>query len=224
MEDVDLPISGAELSIAARVLGWLTRRRKDPVAVLKQKEAVRNELRQHLSSKESKYPEVVVVRLGHEDAYPNADLRLLPFGASPWFKFEIKGAHDRALEVVLAIEFAAIKRGKATRADEDTPGAVKVFVVGRIPYNRIRHMDWSADDAYGLPRLYAAYGWRGPCEEVVLYEAPSKPDGYLYEIPDVKWKGERSRRKRLRRTLRRVQMAHEDRRNMRKVRDGDFML
>jgi hypothetical protein len=224
VEDVDLPISGAEVGVVARALGWLARRRKDPVAVLKQREAVRNEIRQHLASDESKYPEVVVVRLRHEDAYPNADLRLLPFGASPWFKFEVKGAHDRALEVVLAIEYAVIKRGRATLADDETPGAVKVFVVGRIPYNRIKHMDWSPDSAYGLPRLYTAYSWRGPCQEIVLYDAPSKPNGYLYEIPDVKWKGEPSRRKRLRRKLLRVQMAREDRRNMRKLRDGDFVL
>jgi len=220
VEDVDLPISGAEVGLAARVLGWLTRRGKDPVGALRQKEAMRDELRQRLS-KDSDYPEVVVVRLRHENAYPDPDMRLLPFGASPWFKFEVKSVHDRGLEVVLAIEFALIRRGKATLIDEQTPGATKVFVVGRIPYDRIRHVDWSPDPAYGSPRLYTAYGWRGPCREVVLYE-PASRSGYLYEIPDVKWKGETSRRRRLRRRALSVKVAHEDRVNQRKMRDGEF--
>lgn len=220
MEDVDLPISGAEVGLVARIVGWLTRRRKDPVATLKQKEARRDELRQRLS-KDSDYPEVIVVRLRHEKTYPKPDMRRLPFGSSPWFKYEVKSVHDHGLEVVLAIEFVLIRRGKATLTSEQTPGATKVFVVGRIPYDRIRHIDWSPDPAYGSPRLYTAYGWRGPCREVVLFEPPSST-GYLYEIPDVKWKGEPSRRKRLRRKALSVKMAHEDRVNQRKLRDGEL--
>lgn len=220
-----MPISGAEVGVAARIAASLARRFRspDPVLVLKQKEAVRNELRANLPTKESKEdPEVIVVRLGRDGRYPEPDLRWLPIGASPWFKFEVKDVHDRGLEVVLAIEFVDIKRGKATVADDSAPGAAKVFVVGRIPYDCVRHMDWRPDPAYGLPRLYVKYGKRGPCRETVLYEAPSKSGGYLYEMPDVRWKGEPSRRKRLRRKVLSIKMSHEDRQNKRKLRDGEL--
>ena len=220
-----MPITGAEVGIADRLLGWIARRRsgEGSVSALKHKQEVRDELLAHLPTKDQEDPEVVVVRLG-DRSYPKPDTRLLAIGASRWFKFEVKDVHDRGLEVVAGIEFVSIKRGKATTADESTQGASKVFVVGRIPYDRIRYMDWKPDPAYGRPRLYVKYGRRGPCHETVLYEVPSKPGGYLYEIPDVKWKGEPSRRKRLRRKVLSVKLAHEDRVNMRKMRDGDPLI
>jgi len=223
VEDPDLPISGAELTVATKVVAAAGKLfgRKDPVAVLKYRESVREELREHLPEGKE-LPEVMVVRLGREAKYGEPDLRLIPLGASPWFKFEVKDVHDRGLEVVLSIEFVVIKRGKATLADDAAPGAEKVFVVGRIPYERIRNTDWRPDPYYGRSRLYVKYGRRGPCRETVLYEPPSKPGGYLHEIADTKWKGEPSRVKRLRRKFLSIRMSHEDRLNKRKLRDGEL--
>lgn len=46
-----------------------------------------------------------------------------------------------------------------------------MWVVGRIPYERIKYIDWEPDPNYGAPRFYVTYGWRrDPFREVVLYE------------------------------------------------------
>src|SRR6185437_9841599 len=72
-------------------------------------------------------------------------------------------------------------RGKAYKVStEDTPGAQKVWVVGRIPYERIKYRDWEPDPNYGAPRFYVTYGWRrNPFHVVVLYEDAGW-NGYQY--------------------------------------------
>jgi hypothetical protein len=199
--------------------------RKDRVEVLKYRESRQEELRKHLEwSDDGGVPEVVIVRLGHDDAYSKPDTRRFALRQQQWMKYEVKGLHDRGLEAYIAIEFAVIKRGKATRVrDELVPGAEKVFVVGRIPYERIAHIDWRGDSFYMRPKLYVAYGWSGPCREAVVYEPPRKPRGYMDEIIGVRWKGDRWHRRMLRRA-RTIRMMNEDLKNMRKLRDGKLEL
>jgi len=100
---VDVPITPAEVGIAARVgakiAGWLLPGRKDHVARLKHNEAMRAALREQMALNENnEVPEIVVVRLGKDRKYGEADKRLLPLGASPWNKFEVKGIQDQGLE------------------------------------------------------------------------------------------------------------------------------
>jgi hypothetical protein len=147
-------ISGSELTAAARAVGAIRRalKRPDPVAVLKRRQAVRQELEDNLRLGGDSTPEVVVIQLGKEDKYPEADERLISWSASPCFKFEVKACQDRGLAVYSSIQHVRVRRSRARPvADED---ARKVFVVGRIPYERISFMDWNAanDPAYWLPR------------------------------------------------------------------------
>jgi hypothetical protein len=187
-------IPGSELTVAARGLAALRRvlKRPDPVDVLKRREAVRDDLERNLRFGDDGAPEVVVIRLGKESEYPDADDRLIGWSSSPWFKFEVKGLSDRGLEVYRRIEHVRIRRSKARPVDDTN--ARKVFVVGRIPYERIAFTDWKAqnDPAYGLPRLHVAYGRRGPFREVVLYDMPGY-QGYEAELHGVKYKPQKVR-------------------------------
>jgi hypothetical protein len=67
-----------------------------------------------------------------------------------------------------------------------------VFIVGRIPYERITVMDWDGgrDPAYNLVRFYVRYGWRGPLRDVVLYDMPDEY-GHESELRGVKYKPDR---------------------------------
>jgi hypothetical protein len=187
-------ISGSELTAAARALGAVRRilKRPDPVAVLQRRQTVRQELEDKLHFGGDHAPEVVVIRLGKDDKYPQTDERLIGWTASPWFKFELKGCHDRGLEIYSAIEHVRIRRSRA-RPARDTD-ARKVFIVGRIPYERISFMDWNAanDPAYWLPRLHVAYGRRGPFREVVLYDM-SGHQGYEAELHGVTYRAKKGR-------------------------------
>jgi hypothetical protein len=192
-EGADLPITGAELTTVAKAVGAARRalRRPDPVRVLKRRTAVRDEIKRNLRWPErDEAPEVLVIRHTKYDDYGKPDNRIIARGASDWFKAEIKGLDERGLEVYSAIEYVVIRKGKAYRVyDETRRGARKVWVVGRIPYERIAYMDWSRDTRYAKPRFYVAYSWRREAyREVVLYEGD--PSTYLYEMADVVYKGE----------------------------------
>jgi hypothetical protein len=187
-------ISGSELTAAARVAGAIRRalKRPDPVAVLKRRQVVRQELEDNLRFDSESTPEVVVIRLGKEDKYPEADERLIGWGASPWFKFEVKACQDRGLAVYSSIQHVRIRRSRARPVANEN--ARTVFVVGRIRYERISFIDWNAanDPAYWLPRLYVAYGWRGPFRGVVLYDMPGY-QGDEAELHGVKYQPKKVR-------------------------------
>lgn len=229
-QEGELPITGGELTVLARVGAAVRRifRQPQPAAVLRYRETMRQQIRKNLAWPErDEAPEVVVVRLAKKDEYPSVDaLRFGLFRSSPWFKLEVKRLHDRGLEVYLRIEHVSIRRGKARTAppaEPTPPNALKVWVVGRIPYERIAHIDWEPDPVYSAPRFYVEYGWRGPYREVVLYEQARGAfrmrarDGGLLELPDVDYQGEAGNPWRwLTSTLRRLKAAYvlrrEDRR------------
>jgi hypothetical protein len=100
------------------------------------------------------------VKLGKHDHYPHTDERVIGRGASKWFKTNVRKLHDRGVEVYSnpAIEHVVVKKGKArkVRHDDPNPAQQKVWIVGRIPYERIAYMDWEPDPAYGAPRFYVA--------------------------------------------------------------------
>lgn len=205
-----MPFTGGELTLASRVLSALRKvlRRPEPVAVLRYRERMRDEIRRNLDWPSSGVPEIIVVRLSKKDEYPDTDSLLFGlFRASPWFKHEVKRIHDRSLEVYASIETVSIHRRRARRAPVGKTGTRKqdderkVWVVGRIAYERIAHIDWEADPYYSAPRFYVNYGWKGPFREIVLYEQTAwasehgsqperRPDADLFQIHDVEYQGE----------------------------------
>jgi hypothetical protein len=191
-DDGDSMITGSEFSIAARAASIARRvfRRPDPVAVIKRRQAMRDEIEARLRLPASGAIEIVVIRVGDEAKYPNVDSRFLGLASPPWRKFEVKGFHDRGLEVNESIRHVRIKKSRARRVHDGT--ARKVFVVGRIPYERIAVIDWNRgnDRAYNRVRFYVACGWRGPSRDFVLYDMPDR-DGHLAELRGVKYKASR---------------------------------
>jgi len=189
----DLPITGAELSVAARIGATLRRlfRRPDPVAVLRRREAIKKEIREHMAlPDDDNVPEILVVKLGKHDEYGKPDKRIIGRGASDWFKTEVKELGDRGLEVYTSLQYVKIRKEKAYLVHPDrTKGAIKVWVVGRIPYERIAHIDWEGDPGYSSPRFYVRYDWRrNPYREIALYIA--ERGEYPFEVPNVDYKGE----------------------------------
>jgi hypothetical protein len=233
-EDSELPFTGGELTLALRVAGGARKllRRPPPVAVLKYREKVREEIREKLQRPDSGgSPDTLLVRLSKKDHYPSTDSLIFGlFRASPWFKFEAKGLHDRGFEVFAGIEYVTFHNRKARRVSTskpEPPDCRKVWVVGRVPYERIAYIDWRPDPYYSAPRLYVRYGWRGPFREVVLYEESAlsstvgregrRSDEGLYEILDVEYQGEAGNPWRWTAyTARRLRFALEDRRQRRR--------
>jgi len=160
-----------DLAWVSRPYRWVTFARKvlgrpDAVAVLRRREEVREELRQHLHlpgpaepprPPDEAVPEVLVVKLRPRKrwAYPRTDERMLQMTASSWFKYEVKDVGDAFLEVFAAAVNVEIRKGKARRVDHE---GRFVYLVGRIPLESIHHIDWSPDPTNWLPRSDRAPG------------------------------------------------------------------
>jgi hypothetical protein len=72
-----------------------------------------------------------------------------------------------------------------------SPGARKVFIVGRLRYETITFIDWAPDPGSGSPRFYVEYNWRhAPYADFVLYEESGYED-HLYPLEDIQYVGNR---------------------------------
>lgn len=170
---------------------WL-RKRSDPIKVIKLQEARKAELRAGLDFDPAgkRVPEAIIIRTSRRKRYPNKPPRLFNVFASDWFKVEIKAVSDQTLDVFSKITEISVKGKKARETFGDDEGE-KAYIVGKIPLESIRYVQWEDDPAYNLPRLYIDYGPRGPAKEVAVYQG-DRPDGYLYERLGLKFKPKRS--------------------------------
>jgi hypothetical protein len=175
----------------------------------------RDEIRENIGSE----PEVLIVNAKKWDKEGQPDNRILGRGASDWFKAEVKGAHDSGFEWFSAIECVRIMKGRAFRADAGSLGSRKVFVVGRLRYERITYIDWAPDPGSGPPRFYVEYSWRHePYAEFVLYEDSGD---HLYLLEGIKYVGVR-RPKRTWERLQRARFVIQQRRRERRWRDERY--
>lgn len=224
-----LPVSGGEVTAAARALGLVRKvlKRPDPQRIVEHRTIVKRELRRHLDlpnwfdrSGEQHAPEVLVFRLG-QNTYPDVSYRV--FRPDDWMKYEVKGLHDRGLEVFTGIHEVAIRNEKARLIEHGKKpprGARRtVAAVGRIPYEWINHMDWDLDNAEMLPVLHVAYGRKGPCREWVPCELSthhySELSGVRFKVRRKGWLHHVRSNRRLRK------MDREHRKQIDRMRYGD---
>lgn len=176
-----------------RLLIQLIPRKRDPIDVLKAQEVWGAELRQNLRFPDTpnEVPEVIIIRKGRHANYPDGKTRLLNVGVSDWFKGEVKQVGDSTLDLYSQITYVRIDRKKWVARevrDFDAEDVKKVYVVGKIPLERIEHIRWDGDPAYGLPRIYLSYGRDGPYSKIGVYDVPDTPGGYEYEMGGIKFK------------------------------------
>jgi hypothetical protein len=219
-EESALPISGGEITAAKRAASLVRKvlKRPDPQRVVEHRTLVKRELRKHLDlpnwyddSKDQHAPRVLVFRLG-QNSYPDIVYRV--FRADDWSKLEVKGLHDRGLDVFTGIHKVAIhgRRARLVNYGKKPPKGEQrnVAIVGRIPYEWISHMDWDRENAEQLPVLHVAHGRKGPIREWVACELGDRD---YSEVPFVKFKPRRKwwfSRARDRWVLRRMDRESED--------------
>lgn len=215
-----MPISGGEVTVARRAVGLALKilKRPDPQRVVEHRTIVKRELRKNLDlpnwyddSKDKHAPRVLVFRLG-QNSYPDFVYRV--FRGDDWSKREVKGLHDRGLEVFTGIHEVAIdgRKARIVKYGKKPPKGARrnVAIVGRIPYERISHMDWDRENAEKLPVLHVTYGRKGPIREWVVCELSNHD---YTELPYVKLKARRKgwiSRARDRRVMRKTDRQGEE--------------
>lgn len=135
------------------------------------------------------YVEILIVNHRKPDRAGEPDERLLQRGASDSSKAEVRGLGDGCLEFYGGLHYAKVRDGKAYIVQSEEPNAIKVWLVGKIPYERIEYIDWEPDPTAGAPRFYVRFGLRrNPCRGGIdLYLADDAE--YPRQLFDVKWKG-----------------------------------
>jgi hypothetical protein len=154
---------------------WLARRQemKSPLAILEARKKWKAEFERHLKRLQHAptYGDAIIRDVSRIDSYPEIDDESK--GISPWFKVEVKGLYHRGFEVFLRIE--SIKYLEAENgwrfANYDEPEAVNAAVVGKIPFELVKSVDWDGDGYYPFPHIYCEFTkkYKQPYEEVVFY-------------------------------------------------------
>jgi hypothetical protein len=169
----------------------------DPTTILTKRKKWKKEFTENLKWRAdiAIYGEAIIRDVKRMDAYPEIDEKAP--GISPWFKVEIKGLYHRGVEVFLRVEsvksFGEGQGWRWARYDED--GAVNALVVGKIPFDLVRGVEWGGDEYYNFPHIYCEFSMKQnqPYEEVVLCVQHQGTHGpYFTEIAkfDDVWKAD----------------------------------
>lgn len=148
------PFIGPGLSF----LRWIGSKFKKPdrVAILKRREDLRNNFLKHMPLPDDYgiCGEAVIRDIKRFDSYP--DLTGRKKGTFPWFQVEMKGLYHRSIEVFIGVP-KAIRKGMYGEwnitgiRDEYT---ITGYVVGRVPFDRIVHIDWRGDENNPYPHIF----------------------------------------------------------------------
>ena len=139
---------------------------------------MRKEIEEHIERQPDRgtLGEIVIRDLQRIDAFP--DVHEHDVGPSGWFKVELNGFYHRGIEVFLSDAKKAIptadKDGlwggwRLLEEGEKSDQAITAWPVGRIPFDFIESVDWSADEYYGLPHFYCRFAslFFDPYEEII---------------------------------------------------------
>jgi len=187
------------------VLAFILKRLKkpDPVDILEKRKKWRSEFETYFYGKKAGliYGEAIVRDLSRMDEYPDSvDSKA---GLSPWFKVEVKDLYHRGVEVILRIDsLVRVEKPNGWRFGRyDESGAINAFLVGKIPFDVIRAVEWKGDNHYRCPHIYCDFNkkHKQPYEDLVYYEAQGGLEHRYFEeiarFSDVTKISKRFRRK-----------------------------
>lgn len=186
---VELAFLGPIIAAAKEVGGYIFRRFKkpDPVAVLENRAKWKAEFTTHTRNRDASGTrgDTIIRDVKRMDKYPDIDER--GRGISPWFKVELKGVYHRGVEVFLRVEtLVYVEESDGWRfGRHDESGAVNALLVGRIPFDVVRSIDWPGDEHYPFPHIYCDFSKsnRQPYEELVYYATHEGTSGtYFMEL------------------------------------------
>ncbi len=152
---------GTLYEILKDVLGFIFKKlqRPDPAVLLKQRQEWRSEFERHLT-KESNgliYGEAIIRDITRMDNYP--DIADREKGISSWFKVEVKGLYHRGVEVILGIDGLIYNENHRQwhYSTNGENGTVTAYLIGQIPFDVIRGVEWKGDEYYNFLHIYCEF-------------------------------------------------------------------
>jgi hypothetical protein len=195
-------------SLAKDTIGLLGRRRHhiSPADSLKSLQKWKPEFERHIrETHDQKLRRDVIVRDVRRIAdYPDVTRNHRKKGTSAWFRVELVDTYHRGIE--LGLRFGELM--KVTFEDgsvgwryldheANEAGDIKAYLIGKVPYDRIEHVDWEGDEYYNYPHIYCHFDFKGePYEELVFCQERERPHGlppFYMEVAPYKQVRELSR-------------------------------
>ena len=170
-------------SIGKDILTGIARLVRRPPAeeLLKHAQSVKAECERKIGDSEpTDAPEIIVVNIGALHKYPTFDLS--EPGRDPGWKLELKGVDHAGIEVFVGVNFAtpADKPKEWCIHFDEVPNGRKVYLVGHIPFDNIRAIDWSGDEFSTSPKFFCRFNRHGdPYDDHRVYEL-KQPDTHPY--------------------------------------------
>lgn len=189
---VELGFIGPLIGLIKEVGSWAIRkfRKPDPVALLENRRKWKVEFEENLRWKDTSgtRSDAIIRDVKRMDDYP--EIQEKERGISAWFKVEMKGVYHRGIEAFLSVEtLVPLDDARSWRfGKHDEPEAINVLLVGRIPFDVIRSIDWSGDEFYPFPHIYCDFtnSERQPYEQLIFYAAHRGSTGeYFMELASL---------------------------------------
>jgi len=128
----------------------------------------------------------VIIRSLDDSSYPSVDDSP---GISGWFRVSLYDFYHNGIEVMLTVGYAIVDEEGGWRPigydgdyDEDAFRRIKVWVIGRIPYQFISAYDLDGDEFYNEPHLYCSFSNDGEPYEEIVYRTVSGDKDYDWPL------------------------------------------
>lgn len=127
--------------------------------------------------------DAIIHDVGRVDTYP--DMPVEP-GISSWYRAGLMGTYHRG--ILLGLRWADIaqqKNGKWVEVAHDAPGALRVVLVGKVPYECIQKVNFDGDEFYNKPHLYLHFDFAGEPYEQIAFATEGRINGGAPFYTDV---------------------------------------
>ncbi len=117
--------------------------------------------------------DVIVHDVARVDDYP--DIQENEKKISPWFRVGFMGTYDRG--VLLGLQWTYLEEeANGWQVYDSSPpaGAIKVMLLGAVPYETIESFNPNGDEYYNKPHLYCHFDFGGEPYERLFYGEPNQ--------------------------------------------------
>ena len=168
------------------------KRQLSEIEVVQLRQKWKNEFEQKiLETRVSELSKDVIIRdVKRIDSYPDGDKKK---GISSWFRLSLLATYHRGIQVLLRIgrltKDPNSGKWRYTNYKAGEPGDFKVFLIGFIPYENIKAVDWDGDEYYCYPHIYCHFAEKSgePYEKIAFCEEKFLDDHpYYTEVVDFK--------------------------------------
>ncbi|MBW1833379.1 MAG: hypothetical protein JRG74_03415 [Deltaproteobacteria bacterium] len=125
--------------------------------------------------------DVIIRHVNRMDSYPEVDGKSK--GISPWFRAGLLDTYHKG--ILVGLRFGTLSEGpngyRFTNHKAGEDGYIKVYMVGKIPYEFIEGVNFDGDEYYYFPHIFCHFANKSePYEEIVFCEEIDMGNSHPY--------------------------------------------